>query len=282
MPRFPRAPDSHPPSHARPQTALGQTAASDAELHSALESSDGNVSQAFKTLQLPRSATATPTQATATTAAPPPVTPTTPQDSLVAELKSMFPALDSAIVALIVETRTAPAPGGLDAAGHTLGEDARLDKCIGDLLAMSDPEYKPEGAQQTDAQAVGPGVVLFAGMWSAHAPNGQAHVSLDEQFARSLAMQEQQAAPGYTSSGTQQQGNLPYQPRVRRSPAAQYEGEAHGYAAQGQGQHAPMVRPGGGRGGQQEPGVGDQFEEQFGKFAEGASVEWGQTIQWRM
>jgi hypothetical protein len=137
----------------------------DEQIQRTLEESDGNVQHALKVLREPTTvtnddepaaastvagtvptATAQPPSTATTNAAsvpPPSSTPPPPVDPLAAELRSMFPTISLSVINMIVESHTAPAPGGVDpASGRPLSEDERLDRCIGDLLMMSDPEFK--------------------------------------------------------------------------------------------------------------------------------------------
>ncbi len=43
---------------------------------------------------------------------------------------------------MIVESHSPPAPGGYGGDGGELTEGEVLDRCIGDLLVISDPEFK--------------------------------------------------------------------------------------------------------------------------------------------
>ncbi|ADV19892.1 hypothetical protein I305_00388 [Cryptococcus gattii E566] len=111
------------------------------------------------------------------------------------ELHAMFPTVELSVIELVLET----------CGGST-------DRAIEQLLAMSDPNFKPDELKvaKQDHQ-----------------------VDLDAEFARSLQLQDEEeyrtsrsryeAAHGSANS-TMSQGELPYQPRVRRSRPSQPQG----------------------------------------------------------
>lgn len=170
---------------------------------------------------LPPTSSAAPPSTTTTTAAP--VLHSNPK---VAELQTMFPTVDVAVIELVLET----------CGGST-------DRSIEQLLTMTDENFKPdelESVRREEAVSSTPllmGKVLKLTM-------SQSQVDLDEEFARSLVMQDEQhrqdrgtifgqrgGGGGDGGRGTgggnvaTPIGNLPYEPRVRSNrPANQNSG----------------------------------------------------------
>lgn len=180
----------------------------------------------------------------------------------VSELKMMFPTVDNAVISAVLETHLSLS-----------NPDERLDSAVGDLLQLTDPEYKPPATARTGA---GTGTGTGTG----------AAIDLDEEFARSLAIQDQeamerlqaqehgrrqgQAGGAYGVRGDHHQSDLPYQPRQSRrtpwgsenasaggvGPDQQYEARTDEYDDHGYPRHS------------QQQGQGTQFEEKFQQFAE--------------
>ncbi|KIR35744.1 hypothetical protein I307_00954 [Cryptococcus deuterogattii 99/473] len=135
------------------------------------------------------------------------------------ELHAMFPTVELSVIELVLET----------CGGST-------DRAIEQLLAMSDPNFKSDElnvAKQGVSPIMGEDgrAVQFADVGLASHPQHQ--VDLDAEFARSLQLQDEEeyrrsrsryeAAHGSANS-TMSQGELPYQPRVRRSRPSQPQG----------------------------------------------------------
>ncbi|OXB39480.1 hypothetical protein LQV05_000687 [Cryptococcus neoformans] len=150
----------------------------------------------------------------------------------VSELHAMFPTVELSVIELVLET----------CGGST-------DRAIEQLLAMSDPAFKPDelNVARQDHQ-----------------------VDLDAEFARSLQLQDEEeyrvsrsryeAAHGSANS-SQPQGGLPYQPRVRRGRSSQSQGASQ---AEVDGRFADYE---GRRDGENPPGM-LYMEERLEKFAE--------------
>lgn len=152
---------------------------------------------------------------------PPPPSFNAPQaeDPKVAELRIMFPTVEVVVIEMILES-----VGGSQ------------DRAIEQLLSMTDPEFKPDESAHTRTE-------------------DDSQLDLDAQFARSLAMQEEQDAHDQRARG----GDLPYQPRVRRN-------NRQGYTAQ-TGNTGPQDSYSSGNQGQNPPGM-LAFDERVNQFAE--------------
>ncbi|WVQ86081.1 hypothetical protein IAT38_008249 [Cryptococcus sp. DSM 104549] len=160
----------------------------------------------------------------AAAAAPAAPAPTQPHaDPKVAELQAIFPTVDVSVIELVLET----------CGGST-------DRAIEQLLGMTDPNFQPDELSGTREDS---------------------QVDLDAEFARSLALQDQeeerrrqereQQSGGF--GGGVGSGQLPYQPRVRRArpPAPQqahqpdefYQpqgyGQGQGYGQRQEGENPP-------------------------------------------
>ncbi|KIJ49633.1 hypothetical protein M422DRAFT_777560 [Sphaerobolus stellatus SS14] len=136
------------------------------------------------------------------TAQPESTQPETPVDPTVAVLQGMFPDFDASLLQSVLES-----VGG------------NQDKAIDILLGMSDPSYKSQVSHSSLTQT-----------------------ELDEQFARTLLLEESRQQPSWRPNESQE--GVPYTPR----------------------RDAPHSRPGPDR-----QGEGDsmaQIQEQLGKFAE--------------
>ncbi|KAH8090469.1 hypothetical protein HD553DRAFT_346962 [Filobasidium floriforme] len=99
----------------------------------------------------------------ATTAPAPPVSAETNVDPQLAELKAMFPTVEPVVIEAVLETHAGSSP------------DERFEKALGDLLQLTDPDYKPDPAT-TAPRTTHP------------------QTNLDEEFARSLQIAEERQA----------------------------------------------------------------------------------------
>ncbi|KAF9527315.1 hypothetical protein CPB83DRAFT_400765 [Crepidotus variabilis] len=139
-----------------------------------------------------------------------------PIDPRVVALRAMFPDYEDVILQSVLES-----------------VNWNQDRAVDALLTMSDPEYKPEPAAQRQSEPI---PVLE---------------DLDEQFARQLAMQEQQEHSQWAASGQN------YGPQGSPAP---YNGPR---SNQTQGWTSPPQQGGA----QQGQGIAE-FQDQFNKFAE--------------
>lgn len=131
----------------------------------------------------------------------------------------MFPTVELSVIELVLET----------CGGST-------DRAIEQLLAMSDPNFKSDElnvAKQGVSPIMGEDGRAVQFVDVGLASHLQHQVDLDAEFARSLQLQDEEeyrrsrsryeAAHGSANS-TMSQGELPYQPRVRRSRPSQPQG----------------------------------------------------------
>lgn len=159
------------------------------------------------------------------------------EDPKVAELRVMFPTVEVVVIEMILES-----VGGSQ------------DRAIEQLLSMTDPEFKPDESAHTRTEDDVSVRCPWPQIWTDNLHQSQ--LDLDAQFARSLAMQEEQDAHDQRARG----GDLPYQPRVRRN-------NRQGYTAQ-TGNTGPQDSYSSGNQGQNPPGM-LAFDERVNQFAEG-------------
>lgn len=177
-------------------------------------------------------ASETPASAPAAPAAPPAAPSPAPEASPeVKELHAMFPAIEIGVIAIVLES-----------------VNGSQDRAIEQLLAMNDPDFRPDDAAARQAEL-------------------DRQAALDAEFARALIMQEQEDERAQQASyrhGGGEPGQLPYQPRVRRARPGQEQ--LPGYSEHAAGQPG---QPGQGQHGQGQHGEqGGQFEEQLAAFEE--------------
>ncbi|ORY24454.1 hypothetical protein BCR39DRAFT_546669 [Naematelia encephala] len=165
------------------------------------------------------------TTAPTTTPAPAHATPQI-TDPKVAELQIMFPTVDPTVIELILES----------SAGSQ-------DRAIEQLLSMTDENFKPDELESVRREE-------------------DSQVDLDAEFARSLQFQEEEdmRRAGQRQQSPRGGGELPYQPRVRRSrPQAHQGGEGDPFS------YGSSERQG--ESGGNPPGM-IALEEKLGQYAE--------------
>lgn len=211
---------------AKPAAEEAEPAAADATKdESEAPNASADESTAAKAEATETAATPAVPAAVAAPAAPPAAPSPAPEASPeVKELHAMFPAIEIGVIAIVLES-----VGGSQ------------DRAIEQLLAMNDPDFRPDDAASRQAEL-------------------DRQAALDAEFARALIMQEQEDERAQRRSGRHAEpGALPYQPRVRRTRPGQAEGEGH-EGAPGQPGHP-------GQQGQQGKGQG-QYEDQFAAIEE--------------
>ncbi|KAG9090472.1 hypothetical protein FS749_000512 [Ceratobasidium sp. UAMH 11750] len=177
-------------------------------------------------------------------------------DPAIASLHAMFPAFDLLVLQSVLE-----ATGG------------DRDQAVDSLLAMSDPDYAPTQTQTTGGGAPNQG-------------RQPTQTELDEEFARRLMLEEEQAAHGGAWPPRDQTSahNVSYQTyQPRRSgeyqrPSGTGGGSIGGMANDFQQQFRSFIGGAGGRGTgtqgqsqgqpQSQGSTGGGYQEQFNKFAD--------------
>ncbi|KAL7420142.1 hypothetical protein Q5752_005108 [Cryptotrichosporon argae] len=160
------------------------------------------------------------------------VAPPTPHSAKAVELHAMFPTIDLGVIDMVLESVSGSS-----------------DRAIEVLLGMTDPNFKPDELAASRREE-------------------SAQVDLDEEFARSLQLQDDEAL---RQAQQPQHASLPYQPRVRRQrsgpgePAApaNLERLGEGYFGQPRGEGEQSS---GWTAGQQAGMIA--LEEKLGNFAE--------------
>ncbi|KAF4620916.1 hypothetical protein D9613_000306 [Agrocybe pediades] len=161
---------------------------------------------------------------------PQPTTPPAPEanaptneDPAIAPLRAMFPDYDDLILQSVLQSS-----GG------------NQDRAIDTLLGMSDPEYRSEHPQPANDNVNNPAPVLT-------------QEELDEQFARQLALSEQQQQQEQWLAANQGQPQVNYTTRPGRG-------------------WAPPQQP------QAQQGQPSEFQEQFAKIAETGKKTFGSLL----